>query len=116
MDIVARRVEGLVRLDTHIEWGRVINMGGTVDEHDAFCALVALAEEDRRWIRRVRRSIRVAAWKKELIRWSLACGALGPAGPCLASTDSWVLFMDMPPETPATTPAPARTEGVKRLA
>jgi hypothetical protein len=114
MDIVARGVEGLVRLDADIEWGRVINMGGMVSEHDAFCALVAVAEEDRRWMRRVRRHIRAAAWKKELIRWSLACGALGPAGPCLASTDSWVLFMDMPSETPATTPA--RTESLKRLA
>jgi len=91
-------------------------MGGIVNEHDAFCALVAVAEEDHRWMRRVRRRIRVAAWKKELIRWSLACGALGPAGPCLASTDSWVLFMDMPPETPTTTPVPPPTETVKRLA
>jgi hypothetical protein len=80
-------------------------MGGIVNEHDAFCALVALAERDSRWMRRVRRRIRFAAWKKEMIRWSLACGALGPAGPCLATTDAWVLYMDVPPETPEARPA-----------
>jgi hypothetical protein len=111
---VAGGVEASVRLDPDIEWGRVINMGGMMNEHDAFCALVAVAERDRKWMRRVRRQVRVAAWKKEMIRWSLSCGALGPAGPCLATTDAWVLFMDGPSETPATTPAP--TEGVKRLA
>jgi hypothetical protein len=106
----------LVRLDTAIEWGRVINMGGRVNEDDAFCALVTEAERDRRWMRRVRRQVRVAAMKREMIRWSLACGALGPAGPCLATTDAWVLYMDVPSETPAPTPAPASTKGVKRLA
>jgi hypothetical protein len=111
---VASGVETSVRLETDIEWGRVINMGGMVNEHDAFCALMAVAEQDRRWMRRVRRRIRVAAWKKEMIRWSLACGALGPAGPCLATADSWLLLMDVPSEAPAPTPAP--TESVKRLA
>jgi hypothetical protein len=89
-------------------------MGGTVNEHDAFCALAAVAELDRRWMRRVRRQVRVAAWKKEMIRWSLACGALGPAGPCLATTDAWVLYMEAPSDTPETTPAP--TQSVKRPA
>jgi hypothetical protein len=80
-------------------------MGGTMDDHEAFCALVAVAERDRQWMRRVRRHIRFAAWKKEIIRWSLACGALGPAGPCLATGDAWILFMDVPSETGATEPA-----------
>ncbi|HEX4219572.1 MAG TPA: hypothetical protein VHZ02_14450 [Acidimicrobiales bacterium] len=74
-------------------------------DHEVFSALVAMAEQDRRWMRRVRRHIRLAGWKKEIIRWSLACGALGPAGPCLATTDAWVLFTDPHPGVPATRPA-----------
>jgi hypothetical protein len=85
-------------------------MGGIVNEHDAFSALVALTEQDRRWMRKVRRRIRFAAWKKEMIRWSLACGALGPAGPCLATTDAWVLYMDVPSETPAAKPARSESQ------
>lgn len=86
-------------------------MGGTMDDHEAFCALVAVAERDRHWMRKLRRRIRFAAWKREMIRWSLACGALGPAGPCLATSDAWVLLMDVPSETPASTPA--SSESVK---
>lgn len=86
-------------------------MGGTMDDHEAFCALVAVAEQDRQWMRRLRRHIRSAAWKKEIIRWSLACGALGPAGLCLSTTDAWILFTDVPSENPET--KPADSESVK---
>ena len=88
-------------------------MGGTMHDREAFCALVAVAERDRQWMRRVRRHIRFAAWKKEIIR-SLACGALGAAGPCLATGDAWILFTDVPSETRATKPVHSESKEIPR--
>jgi hypothetical protein len=90
-------------------------MGGTMHDDEAFCALVAAAERDRQWMRRVRRHIRIAAWKKEIIRWSLACGALGPAGTCLATTEAWILFTEVPSETPATKPAHSESMKIPKV-
>jgi hypothetical protein len=52
-----------------------------VNDHDMFIALVYAAEQDRKWMRRIRRSIRFAGLKKGVIRWFIACETLGPVLP-----------------------------------
>lgn len=76
--------------------GNDIGFGGIVSEHDAYLALVVMAERDGRWMRRLRRRTRWAGWRKEILRWSLACGTLGPIAPCLTTPESWTLLMEEP--------------------